>query len=131
MHSQTIIENQLENVCSEFDESIKRNRQYGLKLWVNIIRRKLTAIISAREAKDKKIYGELMQIETLAKECEPSEASAKLIKKIQKLKGVVGVLCLGVLCLATMKFSVVRSHARVNQARVVRVAKRRKEGESA
>ena len=124
MDSLIQIEKQFDSGLRRFEGRVKHS---GLILWFQFFWKKLSQF----RAKSDVIRDELMQIETLAKECEPSEASAKLIKKIQKLKGVVGVLCLGVLCLATMKFSVVRSHARVNQARVVRVAKRRKEGENA
>ena len=128
MDNQIHLENQFESALSHFKGRVKNS---GLIIWFYLFRKKLVEFRKARKERAAKIYGEFMQIETLAKECEPSEASAKLIKKIQKLKSVIGVLCLGVLCLATMKFSVVRSHARVNQARVVRVAKRRKEGENA
>jgi hypothetical protein len=102
MSNQLTAEDQLGNALRHFKERVKNS---GLILWYRVFDKKLTEIKDEKAAKDSAIYGELMQIEALAKECEPSESSAKLIQKIYKLKGVVGVLCLSLVCLSAFSFS--------------------------
>lgn len=123
MNDQIAYESQMDNALRKFYD---RTKNSGLCLWANLLKKKFAQIISAHKAKENKIYGGLMQIESLASQCEPSEASAKLIEKIQKIKGIVGVLCLSILCFNTIQFSfngirrVRRDDARVCCVRVVR-----------
>ena len=85
------LENQIESALTRFEQRVKHS---GLIIWFRLFWKKLIQLKEARKAKEKAIYGELMQIESIAKECEPSESSARLIEKIQKLKGIISVLCL-------------------------------------
>lgn len=85
-------------VLAKSESRFREVGKSGLRAWTNSIRYIFKNYTAAREAKENEIYGELMQMETIAKECEPAEASAKLIEKIHRLKGVVGVICLCFLC---------------------------------
>lgn len=95
MNDPATYQNELSNALNRFED---RTKGSGLMIWARIFKKKHSELKSAQEAKENKIYGELMQMETIAKECEPAEASAKLIEKIHRLKGVVGVICLCFLC---------------------------------
>jgi len=104
MDNQLEFEEQLHHALVAFEKRVKRT---GWIVWQKLLKRKLGQIADARKAKDDVIYGELMQIESLAQECEPSEASAQLLNKIYKLKGLVGTLCLSLVCFGMLQFSFV------------------------
>lgn len=110
--SDQFIESEIQKTLSQLSVRLKG----ACKLWVKVAAEMFKDQIRTRKAKDKAIYGELMQMESLAKECAPSEVSIKLIQKIQKLKGIVGVLCLSLLCLNFIQFSSIalRNRARGN-----------------
>ena len=117
----TILEKQFDNAINRFEERIKELRLAKFRIWIDILRDLFRDWVSARKAKENAIYGELMQIEEIAKECEPCEQSAKLIARIHKAKGIIGVLCFCLLTLNVLQFSShgLRGRPRDNQVRVV------------
>ena len=84
---------EISGLLNRFEERIKQIHHCGLSLWTGTIRRVLGDLKASHKAKDAAIYGELMQIESIAKECDSEQAKA-IVSKIQKLKGLVAVMVL-------------------------------------
>ena len=90
------IERQLDNGFSNLEDRVKGS---GLILWPRILKKKFSQFVSAIRAKDKKIHGEATQLETLVKGMGRSKSQAQILDKIYKIKNLVGVFCLGMICI--------------------------------
>ena len=124
------IDQELGHVFNRLQSRVKG----GCKIWVKVAVEMVNDWRIARKAKEKTIYSELMQIESTLNKCASKEAKAA-IGKIQKLKGIIGILiiCIGLhpLFFAGARSRTTYSQVRVPQARVIRGGSRpmkRKEG---
>ena len=102
MRNHIEIEGQLDSGLRKFEERVKGS---GLIIWARMLRKKFSEFVAALKAKDKAAYSELMQLEITAKEIKDSEQSAKILNRIYKLKGIVGALCLSLLCFNTLNLA--------------------------
>ena len=90
MNSSAVYENELENALIRFEP---RAISTGNASMCAVLRKKQQQISSARKAKDAKIYGELMQIESIASKCD-SEQSKTIIDKVRALKALFAITIL-------------------------------------
>lgn len=104
--SQEKIEGAIDEILGSLEGRIKN----GCKLWIRVVKSMFTDLKAASKAKDKAIYGQLMQIESAAKQCDSDQAKA-IIKKVQKLKGLVAVAVLS-LAAFSLNFQGVQTAAR-------------------
>ena len=109
MNSIPSIEKQFNNGLDSFEKRVKGS---GLIIWPRVLRNKLVELSSAHEEKNKAVCTELESIESIvmqiakkrAKEFpatedqeNPKDESVLLLNKIYKLKGIVGLICFGVI----------------------------------
>lgn len=123
----TKYENELEILLGRLEKRLFVLKLNGLALlWPGTLLKVLADLRESRKVKDAAIYGELMQMETLAKEIEVSEQSVKIIEKIQKLKGIIGtgLLVLVFLTLNPLFFCGTRSRIKENQACIIKSARK-------
>lgn len=123
---QSTIEDEVSGVLSKLESRVVQVGKSGLKYFTGQCKYLLKDLRAARKAKDKEIYENLMAVETLAKEIEPSESSARILKKIYEIKRLVSVLCLSLLIASVFipNFPTARSFSRSRSAaRTVRVVR--------
>ena len=126
MDSQLKIENELESGLRNFENRVKRS---GLILWSRVFLKKLFQIREARKSKEKIICAEIVKLEEIARECESPDSSAKLLKKIHEIKGLVCVGCLILLCLNMLQlsFNGIRTRSSGSRVQIVRITRKRED----
>ena len=91
-----VYRSELGGYLSKFENRIRESGHFGFLLHTGVSRRILGDLEESQKAKDKKLYGGLMQIESMVNEItanEVSDESQRVIKKIGELKGIVNLVC--------------------------------------
>lgn len=82
-------ETELLGHLARFENRLLDLKMTGLTLWTRMLRSVAVDAIEARKKRDAAIYRQLMLLETAAK------AHADLVARIQSIKGMLTLLCLG------------------------------------
>lgn len=82
-------ESELCGQLERFERRLQELGHIGLTLWTRMLRSIAADLIEARQRRDAAIYKQLMLLETQAKDY------PELVARIQSIKGLLAVVCLG------------------------------------
>ena len=100
----------------------KKLGQFGLTIWTGMLRGVLHDLIVERAGRENRAYQEVMLLESVAREVECEATREAILARCARIKGVLSVLCLGLVLGGLVDSDVfLRSASRIRSARLVRV----------
>lgn len=115
--SPSLIEGELDRYLSKFKNRLNEVGQPKLTLHADVTRDIVSDLKAANKAKQEKIYGELTQLEEIARkiaakrakefpeakdQSEVSDESMDLLRRIWELKGIINLVCIALIPLMSV-----------------------------